>query len=158
MAPAAPTSWKTLPLPTWRAPLEFSAQFDELETESLKQGLVPREMEDKWFIYFDQGWLLFHRSWSGAAIYGLRLDSESGRTRVIESWVNRDPEQYKGTDVEYDRKLLRFLIDAFLLRRPTAFPVPPAVAGAAPGTFQHALVGRSYPEVPAEATGDPEDP
>jgi hypothetical protein len=81
MARTALTAWKTLPLPQLRVPLEFSAEFNDMETKALIQSLLPHAMEDKWFIYFDQGWLLFHRSWTGAAIYGLRLET---RTRVIE--------------------------------------------------------------------------
>jgi hypothetical protein len=158
MARATPTAWRRLPLPQLRVPLELSAEFNDTETEALIQGLVPRAMEDKWFIYFDQGWVLFHRSWTGAAIYGLRLETQSGNTRVIESWVNRDATQYKGTDVEYDRKLLRFLIDAFLLHRRAAFPVPVTAAGTAPGVFQHAMVGRAYPEVRTDDAVEPQDP
>lgn len=110
------------------------------------QGLIPREMEDKWFIHFNDNWLMFHRSWTGAHIYGLRFDTANGQARVVDSWVNRDPHQYKGTDVEYDRMLVRFLIDAFLLHRPAVFPVPRGVTDTTPGLFQHSLVGRAYPE------------
>lgn len=111
------------------------------------EGLVPREMEDKWFICVHDGWLLFHRSWTGACIYGLRLDGSPAGVRVVDSWVNRDPNQYKGTDIEYDRKLLRFLIDAFLLHRTgCVFPMPASAAQAPPGVFQHVLAGRALPE------------
>jgi hypothetical protein len=65
---------------------------------------VPKDMEDKWFIYFErgpanrppeaqesaspQGWLLFHRSWTGACIYGLHLErAPGGGARVVDSWV-----------------------------------------------------------------------
>lgn len=90
----------------------------------MKHGFVPEEMEDKWFIYFDEGWLFFHRSWSGALIYALRLEDSPEGVRVVESWVNRDPQQYSGTDTEYDRTLVRFLIDALLLKKSDArFPI-----------------------------------
>jgi hypothetical protein len=60
--------------------------------------------------------------------------------------VSRDPSQYKGTDVDYDRKLLRFLIDAFLLHLPAVFPMPAGVESTPPGLYQHSVVGRAYPE------------
>src|SRR5436190_21727842 len=113
----------------------------------MMRGLVPKQMEDKWFIYFDGGWLLFHRSWTGALIYALRLDGSPAGVRVVESWVNRNPQQYSGTDTEYDRKLVHFLIGAFLLEKPDVhFPMPAGNDGAPKGVVQHNYVGRGYPE------------
>jgi hypothetical protein len=155
MTRASSTSWKTLPPPGQRAPLGFAAAFNDAEAELLVLGLIPKGMEDKWFIYFEgpayrQGWLLFHRSWTGACIYGVQLEGAPTGARVVDSWVSRDPTQYKGTDVEYDRKLLRFLIDAFLLRLPAVFPMPVGVESMPPGAYQHSVVGRAYPESPSD--------
>jgi hypothetical protein len=161
MTRATRTSWKTLPIPAQREPLEFTAVFNNAEAELLVVGLIPKGMEDKWFVYFErpasrgpayrQGWLLFHRSWTGACIYGLQLEGSPKGARVVDSWVSRDPEQYKGTDVDYDRKLLRFLIDAFLLRLPAVFPMPAGVESMPPGAYQHSVVGRAYPERPPDS-------
>ncbi|HEX4677351.1 MAG TPA: hypothetical protein VH209_18580 [Steroidobacteraceae bacterium] len=153
MTRATRTSWKTLPIPAQRVPLEFAAAFNNAEAELLVTGLIPKGMEDKWFVYFEgpahrHGWLLFHRSWTGACIYGLQLEGSPAGARVVDSWVSRDPAQYKGTDVDYDRKLLRFLIDAFLLRLPAVFPMPAGVESTPPGVYQHSVVGRAYPESP----------
>lgn len=146
-ANATSKSWKRLPPPAERAPLGFEAQFTDVEAEQITLGLVPEQMEDKWFIYFDEGWLRFHRSWTGAYIYALKLDGSSTGVRVVDSWVNRNPDQYKASDTAYDRRLVRFLIDAFLLKRPdVSFPMPEGTSGAAPGAVQHSLVGRGYPE------------
>lgn len=111
------------------------------------RGLVPIEMEDKWFIYFLDGWLYFHRSWTGACIYAVRLDGSPAGVRTTDSWVNRDPEEYQGQDLEYDRKLVSFLIDAFLLGRSAQFPLPGGTPQQTPGVYQHHIVGRAYPEV-----------
>ncbi len=156
MTRATRTSWKTLPTPAQREPLEFAADFSNAETELLVMGLIPKGMEDKWFVYFEgpahrHGWLLFHRSWTGACIYGLQLEGSPAGARVVDSWVSRDPAQYKGTDVDYDRKLLRFLIDAFLLHLPAVFPMPAGVESMAPGAYQHSVVGRAYPESPPDS-------
>jgi hypothetical protein len=151
MTRATRTSWKTLPIPAQREPLEFAATFNTAEAELLVMGLIPQGMEDKWFVYFEHGWLLFHRSWTGACIYGLQLEGSPEGARVVDSWVSRDPAQYKGTDVDYDRKLLRFLIEAFLLRLPAAFPMPAGVESTPPGLYQHSVVGRAYPESPPDA-------
>ena len=122
-----------------------------LELDRLEVGYVPGAMEDKWFIYFENGWLRFHRSWTGACIYGLKVQTTSQGGQVAESWVNRDAEQYRSTDTGYDRRLVDFLIDAFLLRKAESrFPMPMNAAELPKGLLQHSVVGRGYPEVEAE--------
>jgi hypothetical protein len=131
MEQATGASWKHLPEPSHKEDLRFTALFTEEEAEQLVLGFVPEHMEDKWFIYFENGWLRFHRSWTGAFIYALRLDGSSSGVRVLESWVNRDTSQYRLNDSEFDRRLVRYLIDVLLLKkRNVVFPVPPQEAGA----------------------------
>lgn len=79
-------------------------------------------MDDRWFICFHDGWLLFYRSWTGHCIYGLRLDTTPEGMQVTESWVNRNTEQYRETDIDEDRELLRNLIDEILLQPPSSPP------------------------------------
>jgi hypothetical protein len=144
---ATNTSWKHLPPPSKREPLAFEALFSDAEAKQLIIGLVPEQMEDKWFIYYEDDWLRFHRSWTGAFIYALRLDGSPSGVRVVESWVNRDPEQYKADDTAYDRKLVRFLIDVFLLKKSgVTFPMPAGSSSVPSGVVQHSAVGRGYPE------------
>jgi hypothetical protein len=148
---AVSSSWKHLPAPAEREPLAFEAVFTDSDGELLMRGLVPQEMEDKWFIYFDDGWLRFHRSWTGAFIYALRLDGSPAGVRVTDSWVNRNAQQYGANDTPYDRQLVRFLIDALLLKKSDAvFPMPPGLPPAPQGVVQHSYVGRAYPESPAQ--------
>jgi len=147
MPAATHNSWKTLPPPAQKEPLGFSALYPEADVQKMIDGLVPQAMEDKWFIYFLEGWLYFHRSWTGACIYAVRLEGSPAGVRVADSWVNRDPQQYRGDDLAYDRKVVAFLIDAFLLGKPVQFPRPAKTPPPMPGVYQHHLVGRAYPEV-----------
>lgn len=114
MTTATAASWKHLPAPERRVPLGYEERFDPwldaATAECLLRGLVPEAMEDKWFIYFDAGWLRFHRSWTGYFIYALRLEADGDGMRVMESWVSRDSEQYQSTDVAWDRVEVRNLV------------------------------------------------
>jgi hypothetical protein len=116
-------SWETHSAPARREDLGLSGTFTDMEAEALKRGLILQEMDDRWFICFHDGWLLFYRSWTGFCIYGLRLDATPDGVKVSESWVSRDPKQYRGTDIEDDRKLLQHLIGELLLHRPERSPV-----------------------------------
>ena len=141
-------SLESPPLPGNHANLELSKSLTDSEFELAKTGLVPEAMEDKWFIFFEGGWLYFYRSWTATCIYAVRFKQGPNGVSTVESWVNRDSTQYKETRVDYDRAILEFLIDALLLKKPAAFPVPSNLPLDAPkGLYQHAIVGREYPEI-----------
>lgn len=97
--------------------------FNDLDAETLMQGIVPKEMEDKWFVYYDNGWLYLHRSWTGHLIYWLKLDGSPAGVRVVESWVNRGPDEYNFTDIDYDKEMLNFLLNTIILSKEVPFPV-----------------------------------
>ncbi|MGB8347506.1 MAG: hypothetical protein WCD86_21665 [Ktedonobacteraceae bacterium] len=63
----------------------------------------------------EKDWLYFHRSWTGICIYQVCLKRAKGGYEVIETWVNRDPEQYTNTDDQRDIASLNLLIDRFLI-------------------------------------------
>ena len=70
----------------------------------IKQGLIPEEMEDKWFMYYSDSCLHVHRSWTGFTIYIVRFnEQDDGGAVAIDFRANRDPEQYKETKNERDR-------------------------------------------------------
>lgn len=149
MTVASRSAWKTLPAPQVREPLQFEATFSGGEYQMLQNGVIPTAMEDKWFIFLEGDSLHFHRSWTGAQIYCVRLRQEGELWRAFDSWVNRDPDQYRGTDLAHDRELLRFLIDALILRKAATFPLPPGPNVAPAGAVQHHYVGRAFPEKPS---------
>jgi len=88
----------------------------------IREGLLPQQMEDKWFIYWQDDALYFHRSWTGFCIYVVRFAVEGNSFRVVEADVNRDPEQYGETDDARDAKMISFLIDLLLLRQRGDYP------------------------------------
>ena len=111
-------------LPTAHKNLRFRREFTVEEYDRLARGVIPQAMEDKWFIFLEAEYLYFHRSWTGFLIYQIRLNKEGEKYFVDETLVNREPEQYKATDDEYDVTFLGFLIDNLLLGKQTPFPRP----------------------------------
>ena len=83
---ATKTGGKTLEPPKLRVPLGYEYVFNDADAERLREGLIPAAMEDKWFVYFDHGWLYLHRSWTGAhdLLAETRwLPSRSARCRIV---------------------------------------------------------------------------
>jgi len=103
-------SWKTLPSPDRRERLDVPEIFSDAAADRMRCGHVPVDMDDRWFIYFEDGWLHFHRSWTGAHIFALRLDGCLAGVRVIEGWASREPEQYRSPGIEQDRQIVVGLI------------------------------------------------
>ena len=91
----------------------MSTIFTDATGELMREGVIPREMEDKWFIYFKDGWLNFHRSWTGAHVFALRLEGSPGGVRVVDGWVSRDGAHYRSTGIEDDRKRVIQLIHSY---------------------------------------------
>ncbi len=136
--------WKTTDKPKNYVQLSFEYVLDNEEFELVKNGLKPVEMEDKWFIYFEDDWLYIHRSWTGYLIYWLKFDDNNS---VIESYVSRQAEEYNNDDLEYDKELCQFLIEAFLLNRSTKFPIRQGDSDSYPrGIYQHHIAGTGATE------------
>jgi hypothetical protein len=121
------SDWKTEPLPERNAVIPLDRAFTREEVERIRRGLVPEQMEDKWFVYWEDDALHLHRSWTGACIYVVRFAPlEDGGARMVEARVNRDPEQYKETSDAKDSSTILSLVKVLLLRNP---PEPPADGG-----------------------------
>lgn len=66
--------------------IDFTRVFSEQEFERIKLGMTPLSMDDKWFIYFEDGHLYCHRSWTGICIFDVQIETignESLTTQVL---------------------------------------------------------------------------
>ena len=151
--PATRQSWTNTPLPEKRSRLALRREFTEGEYEAIRHGLVPEQMEDKWFIFLEADTLYFHRSWTGHCIFQLTLTRTGENYAVSDALVNRDAGQYGGTDDVYDVRLLTYLINNLLLGGRTMLPTPPGIAAGIQTDLYHhhvAGAGRRAAETPGE--------
>lgn len=118
---ALPTDWQTAPMPNEKVELDYQRAFSAQEFEQIRQGFIPLEMEDKWFIYCDNHTLNFHRSWTGHHIFQVTLvvqpDNSCTTTRLT---INRNQQQYKQDNNNYDIATVDFLINRLLLGKAMA--------------------------------------
>lgn len=105
------SDWKTLPLPKKRATLHVDRAFSLDEFELVKAGIVPEDMDDKWFAYFEAPWLYAHRSWTGVCVFHVRFGPDRSGVRVVETLVNRKSSQYGGRDSAADVLMVTALLD-----------------------------------------------
>jgi hypothetical protein len=110
---ATSVGWGIKEMPYRKSVLPFRYRFSPNEMARMRRGNIPNEMEDKWYIYFQDGWLSFHRSWTGYCIYRIRFESDGECHRVAECWVNREPEQYSNDDPAQDQQSLTELFFSY---------------------------------------------
>lgn len=107
---AKAVDWKNRPLPARHIVLMLDFHLDAAESASVRHGLLPLEMEDKWFLYCEGTTLYMHRSWTGVCIARVHFVSEGDGLHAVSAEINRDPEQYAGTDNAADIALIERMV------------------------------------------------
>lgn len=122
MNAARKDDWQTYELPAKQITISVTGTFSRPEIQRIQEGLIPEQMEDKWFIYWHDDRPFFHRSWTGFCIYVVRFAADGDSYQMIEADLNRDPAQYRETSDSRDAKMINYLIDVLLLEKPADFP------------------------------------
>jgi hypothetical protein len=112
---ATKKSWNNSPI-TNPKKIDILLSFSEDQYERIKHGLIPQVMEDKWFIFFENKWLYFHRSWTGCGIYKTEIISENKKYNIKEFFVERNKEIYANENDDEDIDNFVFLIAWGLLK------------------------------------------
>jgi hypothetical protein len=133
--------WQTKPFPIAFKELPLEREFEKEEMEQIKIGLIPKQMEDKWFIYYEKNRLNFHRSWTGHPIFQLIFLETGDQCKVVKVLVNRETSEYNQVDDNYDIKFLNFLIDRLLLNKNIPFPKPDDIEDDKQAIYKHSMIG-----------------
>ena len=112
--------WKYLPvkpLPAARKKLVVDKVYTNQEMARIFRGFVPHSDDDKWVMYYEDGILFMHRSWTGFCIYRVCFTPIETGWAVADVLVNRHPQQQylQGDDAAEARFLLE-MIDCHLTR------------------------------------------
>lgn len=108
--------WKTTPLPEMRATLAIDRVYTAEELARIEEGLIPADMDDRWFMFHEAPWLHIHRSWTGFCVYDVRFEPSGAGFKVVEALVSRDPAQYTETDDQSDQRTLGLMLDRLARR------------------------------------------
>ena len=114
--PARRTDWKTLDMPEATARLDVERVFSRDDFARLRFGVVPRSMEDKWFVFFESPWLHVHRSWTGSCVYQVRFIASAAGVEIAEAIANREAGQYGESDPDADARRLLSLLESVVQR------------------------------------------
>lgn len=111
---ATKSSWSNSPIDIPEK-TEVDLHFTNDQYEKLIRGLIPKQMEDKWFIFYEDGWLNFYRSWTGYGIYRAQLLKEVNGYAIKEFWVERNPMKNNNENENEEIAIFTFLIFRGLL-------------------------------------------
>ena len=107
--------WQTLPGPAEREWFDLDLSLSPAEAEQIRQGFVPSGSDDRWFLFVEGDVLYCHRSWTGASIFGARLEEDEAGARLGRCWVSRDAEDYRSSGLGVDGQALLQLVRTHLL-------------------------------------------
>ena len=102
--------WKNTSMPAAHATVDLVRNYSLREFNSICRGIIPEQMEDKWFVFYTSPWLHVHRSWSGFCIYEVRFNEGQNGASIAEVRINMDPAQHAGGS---DPTLLGILLDSW---------------------------------------------
>ena len=160
MRNAEPADWDTKPLPRRRTTIPLDRTFSQDELNILRRGLIPAQMEDKWFIYWKDDALYFHRSWTGDCIFIVQFVVEDGTGKMVRAEVRYIPKRNNPNADKENAEMISYLIDVLLLDRARMFPscnmTPEESAIMSWSTVGRAMFGQ-HPNG-GEGAGDPPPP
>ena len=104
-----------LDLPEQTERFVLRRHFTGEELDALRCGCVPESWDDRWFAYMEGNTLYIHSSRSGICLYAVEIRQDDNHVVT----VNRDPEQYKVTDLAHDEQMVDKLLQ--MLARPRSY-------------------------------------
>jgi hypothetical protein len=97
------SDWSTFDMPHPCEVATMNRPLSEEEYQALVSGFIPRDMDDRWFLYVQNDWVYLHRSWTGHCIFKLKLEVSSGNVILTDIHINRDSDQYRSINSEADK-------------------------------------------------------
>ena len=110
--------WHTINMPVKNKIVPLNVGFTDEKMKKIKLGFIPEEMEEKWFIYYDEEdeSLYLHRSWTGFCVFIVKFKKIDGGNAAVSAVVNDEAEQYKCSgDMENEKRVCLSVIGATLL-------------------------------------------
>jgi 8-oxo-dGTP diphosphatase len=119
---AKPSDWEIDEMVSGHSTFALDRLFPGRQMKRIRLGVIPEQMEDKWFIYWLDDALYFHRSWTGLCAFIVRFAAEGKGSRMISAKAHRAPGEDNETRDPQDAAMISYLIDALLLHVDAPFP------------------------------------
>ena len=113
---ATKDSWEIIEMPKNKVVLPINKKYSKDEYNKIIQGFIPKVMEDRWFVYFEDNKLYMHRSWTGYCIYELNFSKEKDSYKITKGYLNGNiADQIEDILLKEEVNKVLLLIDRILL-------------------------------------------
>lgn len=109
-----PDDWKKAAMPNETESFVSGRKLRPDEFSKLIMGLKPSSMDDKWFVYWLNQSIYFHRSWSGHCIFIAKVEKVEDDIFLTEVITNKKPDQFGTQDIRVKKEMFNKLIDLVL--------------------------------------------
>lgn len=140
---AEATSWKREPFIDGVS-IPFDLEIHKRQIEQISKGLIPQDMEDKWFIYYEKPYLYIHRSWTGQPVYRVEFEESGAGYYVKEALFSSHLINSENEDLEGQGKLAYFLVCNFLLGQSVPYPRHSGVDEPLPDVCRHKVSDNAH--------------
>ena len=81
---ATADSWHTEPMQGQPVELPMDFALSDAQMAVIALGHIPEVMEDHWFMYCDESWIRYYRSWSGLCVFEARYEKAAKGYRITQ--------------------------------------------------------------------------
>jgi hypothetical protein len=81
--------------------------------EKFEKGIYAGSMDEKWNIFLIDENMYWARSWTDNCIYKIAFERKAGTILLKEIKVSRNPNEYKGTDLEHDINIFKSMLEYY---------------------------------------------
>jgi hypothetical protein len=110
-------SWRIVDMPLTYETTSLNIKLTGIEFQALIIGFLPKETDDRWFMYLNEGWINLHRSWTGHCIFRIKVEVMDEGCLLSELQVNRDHNQYKSTNIEADKNEAESVLRSLIIKK-----------------------------------------
>ena len=110
---ATASSWKTIPMPEDSdeiAQVDLDFWIPAAAMAIIRKGHIPAAMEDHWFMYCDEEYIRYFRSWTGICAFEAHYTKDGNDYRVDRLRISSDFAQYGANGAAAGAALFRYLV------------------------------------------------
>ena len=135
--------------------LPVVARLSESEFAKARLGFTPKEMEHKWFICYDDPFLMFFRSWSSSCVYRIEFSRQGDDVVVKQALWDPQSTAVDEAQTDYQTEFARFMLLGYLIGRDLKPPSAPSAKAKYQPLHSHHAVGDRPLQVSASARAKP---
>lgn len=107
---ATADSWSILPMPKEHTVIKTDIDVPSFAMDIIRKGHIPEDMADHWFMYCNNKFIRYYRSWTGICIYEARYRKTDNGYKITSLKVNRSKDQYLETNDRRDYCLFMYML------------------------------------------------